>query len=292
MFKAYLAFCEHFNLTAINPSVDTICMYTEFLARSFKSSKAIVNYVSAVRLLHKLVGVQASSLHCFELDLMLRAMSVTLDRTLPCRQPVSIGLLSSLCQLCEKLDTLGTVVKCVFLFAFFGFLRISNVVPSAAAKFDRTRHLCGGDVFTTTTGLDIIIKWSKTRQTRFGGHTITLPRLPGHPLCPVAAYRDMTRVVPTGANKPLFRFPGKSRQPLTGPILRAILHCLVESLGLAAGQITFHSFRKGGASLCYNKGVQLAHIKQHGDWQSDSVWRYIFPVGSSHVAHAFKNILL
>ena len=61
----------YFQLQEINPSVHTICMYAEFLSRSFKSYHAIANYISGERLLHKYLGVHASSLYSFNLQLIL-----------------------------------------------------------------------------------------------------------------------------------------------------------------------------------------------------------------------------
>ena len=54
-FVTYLAFCQYYGLKDINPSQATICMYAEFLARSFASPRSIRNYIAGVRLLHKYI---------------------------------------------------------------------------------------------------------------------------------------------------------------------------------------------------------------------------------------------
>lgn len=64
-FQLYVSFCLHFGLQDIKPTVPTICMYCEFLARSFSSPKTIRNYISGVRLMHKYVHASADSLHSF-----------------------------------------------------------------------------------------------------------------------------------------------------------------------------------------------------------------------------------
>ena len=38
-------------------------------------------------------------------------------------------------------------MKAIFLTAFFGFFRISNIVPHSIASFDSARHFTGGDIF-------------------------------------------------------------------------------------------------------------------------------------------------
>ena len=39
--------------------------------------------------------------------------------------------------------------------------------------------------------------------------------------------------------------------------------------------ITFHSFRRSGASLAFSHNVPLQEIQWHGTWTSDCVWRYV-----------------
>ena len=52
----------------------------------------------------------------------------------------------------------------LYLLAFFSFLRISNILPQAAKNFDKTRHLCVGDVVFAFQRAIIVVKWSKTLQ--------------------------------------------------------------------------------------------------------------------------------
>ena len=39
--------------------------------------------------------------------------------------------------------------------------------------------------------------------------------------------------------------------------------------------LTFHAFRRGGASLLYANGVPIQDIKIHGTWASDAIDTYI-----------------
>ena len=270
-----MSFCAHFSLRDIDPTVNTMCLYVEFLARSFSSPKSIVNYIGGVRFLHKLLNVSSTALASFDLELMMRAINITMERKTPVRLPVTLEMLHALCEICDMLPPNGVVFKCVFLFAFFGFFRCSNLVPSSNA-FDVTRNLCGGDVFITNGKLIILVKWSKTRQRR--GHTqlVSLPHLRGHPLCPMTAYKSMCEVYPPRPNVPLFRINHDRKQTvLTANYLRRFLKAVIIEIGFSPKQFTMHSFRRGGATFCFNKGIELARIKSQGDWQSNAVWRYI-----------------
>ena len=53
------------------------------------------------------------------------------------------------------------VYKALYLLAFFSFLRVSNILPNAARNFDKTRHLCVGDVVFAFQRVVIVVKWSK-----------------------------------------------------------------------------------------------------------------------------------
>ena len=64
---------------------------------------------------------------------------------------------------------------------------------------------------------------------------------------------------------------------LTAPRLRHLLAKLLQAIGLSPALYTMHSFRKGGASLCYNIGCDFARIRAHGGWSSDAIFRYIYP---------------
>ena len=116
--RTYLSFCAHFSLRDIDPTVNTMCLYVEFLARSFSSPKSIVNYIGGVRFLHKLLNVSSTALASFDLELMMRAINITMERKTPVRLPVTLEMLHALCEICDMLPPNGVVFKCVFLFAF------------------------------------------------------------------------------------------------------------------------------------------------------------------------------
>ena len=272
-----MAFCLKLDVKETNPTIATVCMFVEFLARTFSSDKSIRNYLSAIRYFHKCLQIDAPSLYSFELNLMLRAYRTTLRGT-PHRLPITKDILYELCSRCEQFGSTGLVIKCAFLFAFFGFLRCSNLVPNSARSFDKTRHLCRGDVFVHPPGLIIVLKWTKTKQEPGNIELLPISEIPGSPLCPVAAFTAMCARHPARQNGPMFIVRSKKAQiTITARILRDYLSQLLRALGLSTISYTVHSFRKGGATMCYNMGCQLADIKNHGQWKSDAVFKYIFP---------------
>ena len=286
MFRTYLVFCLRYKLQDINPEPLTLCLYIEFLTRTFQSHRSILNYLSGVRTLHKLVGSPCAAIDSYDVHLMQRAIALTLDRSLPQRQPITLDILYQLLNICDITEPHGAIYRCIFTMAFFGMLRLSNLVPSTSATFNVRENLCAADVWEHPPGLVIMSRWSKTRQHRGQTHYIALPQLAHHPtLCPVRAYRLYLAQVPSsGARAPMFRTP--DGRTVTQPMVREALRVMLRCAGYAPALLTFHGLRKGGAQLCYSLGINVEHIKAHGGWASDCVWDYIAPgryVPSPHV---------
>lgn len=286
-FRAYISFCLEFNLRDVNPTVDTVCLYVEHLAQRFRSPKSVSNYISGVRLLHKYLGVECPSLYSFELDLMLRALDITFMHLPNQRLPITTQILQQLCQLCDNIGPLGRVLRCAFLFGFFGLLRQSNLAPRRQGAFDPLRHTCRGDIVFHYPGLVIIQKWSKTNQRGGQPHLIPLPAIQGSPLCPVAAYTAMLEVAPTShPNQPLLcttgsRLPGR---PLTTTWLGQSFAIMMDTLGYSHTRYSLHSLRRGGATTSYQAGVSFTEIQRHGGWSSNAFWDYIAPDSTVYAA--------
>ena len=200
----YIAFCVHFSLEYVNPTSKTLCVYAEFLARSFRAPQAIRNYISGVRFLHKYINVESTALDSFELHTMLRALDLTMPHRTNRRLPITQSMLLQLSQACHSLGTMGLVLKVALLFGYYGFLRQSNLAPRSVATFNPRYHTCRGDVLLRNPGVVVIIKWTKTLQRGERAHLVPLPARPGHPLCPLRAYNDMLKTCPTLSPSPIY----------------------------------------------------------------------------------------
>ena len=71
-------------------------------------------------------------------------------------------------------------------------MRLSNLAPHAIGSFDATRHLTGEDIVFTKKHAKVIIKWSKTMQSRDRIQCITVLKLHSKIICP---YRALKRSV-------------------------------------------------------------------------------------------------
>ena len=71
----------------------------------------------------------------------------------------------------------------MFLTAFLSFFHLSNMVPHAIHQFDFSRHFTGADVFFQSKCVQLLLKWSKTIQSRDEVKLITFPKLGSSVIC-------------------------------------------------------------------------------------------------------------
>ena len=148
---------------------------------------------------------------------------------------------------------------------FFAFLRLSNLVPHAVAEFDLSRHLTGDDIYFTDRYVKIMIKWSKTMQTRDRVQCVTIPKLRNKVICPYRALRQLFKLYSLSYDSPLFQIQ-KSHGwiPLTDSKVRKALKIINSHLGLRPNFFTFHDFRWSGATFAYQSHIPIQEIKRHG----------------------------
>ena len=76
------------------------------------------------------------------------------------------------------------VFKALYLFAFFGFFRISNLAATSSSTFDINKQLCVGDVILAQAYAIVVLKWTKTLQKSRQGSYVMLPILSNGMVCP------------------------------------------------------------------------------------------------------------
>ena len=178
---------------------------------------------------------------------------------------------------------MGEVFKAVFLLAFFGFFHLSNLCPHSLSSFEFTRHLAAGDIFFDSDTLKVLLKWSKTIQSRDKVKLISLPKLGRAAIC----------LYSQSSNDPLFQFRYQSGwKVLIDSKVRKTLSLLNVKMGYSPHYFMFHSFRRSGAFLVFSSHVPLQQIKMQGTWSSDCVWQYIHsnPDNASQVASTFAKL--
>ena len=157
---------------------------------------------------------------------------------------------------------------------FFGLLRIGNALTSTPASSSSV--VLAGDLRFLPQGAVLKLRSSKTIQFRDRIHSVVLPHLPNHPLCPVTALRNLFSVAGTPPpTSPLFSCSSSSAP--TAQAFRQRLSRLLAIIGQSPEDFSTHSLRRGGATWLLNAGALLHLIKILGDWRSDCVLKYLRP---------------
>ena len=273
------------------PQVATldVLAYMEYLHRNGMSPSNITNYITGIRAFHILYGLNTDQFRDQRIPLFVKALQINRPLKPTIVLALDVNLLEQILGACQQLQ-FPLVFKSLYLFCFFSFLRLSNILPHSASAFDNSRQLCRGDIIFGQSKAVIIVKWSKTLQDRCNTATVSLPVLPHSPLCPVQALLTMFRVFSASTDSPLFQiFRSGALFPLTDSRARKHLKHISAVLGLQKS-LTFHDFRRAGASWAFQHGVSLQDIQAQGTWSSQCVWRYIhIPLaGPSRVAAAFR----
>ena len=174
--------------------------------------------------------------------------------------------------------------KAQCLVAFYGMLRKDNIAVAKADAFNPNRHLCRMDFgFEDQPGLRpalpellrIKIRHSKVIQFDNRCHEV-LYVATGTALCPVNAVREcLDLTLQDDEMGPAFVWKsGRKWQPATHRQFVRSVKAGVQHLGLDPAAYAGISFRRGGATLAAEQGVDKELIKELGDWKSDAYELY------------------
>ena len=292
MLRDFLAFLQVAKISLHQVNTVLFLAYMEFLVRNGLSPTNVANNVAGIRALLIMYGSDTSYLKDERVALFLKSLRINQPFNPTLATIITVPMLEQILLISDHMKH-PLIYKALYLFMFFSFLRLSNVLPHSAKSFDITRHLTRGDLIFSDSACTVLIKWSKTLQNRKEIKTIAIPSLENSILCPVAALKNMFLAFPAARNDPLFVVPAaKSDVPLADSAARKHLKAVSVTLNVIP-HLTFHDFRKSGTTFAFQAGVPLQDIMDHGTWSSDTVWRYIkaVPATNSAVSRAFQASL-
>ena len=288
MFMVYMMFCEFMHLDSVSPSLVTILTFIKFLAYNGLKHSSILNYVSALKAQFNWFELPAHVFDHPKVKLMLKALERSIPASPKFKGLFDIQDLQNIVEATSRFEH-PLLYKALYLLAFFGFFRISNLVPESKNNFNVMKQLCRGDIIYDGGRAIVVVKWSKTIQSSAKGTFIVIPCLHPHPLCPVTALQQFTNLIYWPKNFPLFM---TMHGPITQSQTRTHLNKVLKFLHMDASLFCFHTFRRSGATLAFNSHVQVDHIKRHGTWSSEAVYAYILDdtTNATQVADAFLRL--
>ena len=274
-FRSFIMFCNFYQLNMAAIQSPHIVAFIEFLAQNGLSHASIVTYISALKQQFHHYGLNQAALSHKNVSLMLASCLKTIPQNPASKGIFTVPILNSIIQATQILNR-PVVYTALFLTAFHSFLRISNILPTSASKFNSREHLSRGSIRFAPPGVHITITWSKTLQAASSHKVIELAAIPGSVLCPVNALKQLFSNYPQPKSAPLFSLPSHHGHfVITQSHGRAALSQVLGHLGLSQSAYTFHAFRRSGASLAFSLGVPMQYIQAHGTWASQAVWAYL-----------------
>jgi len=271
--NSYINFCTRFGYSAVPASSTTLCRYAAYLAQKLKFG-SIKQYLNIVRILHAEWGLPNPILNDFALNCTLKGIRRCLGDTVNRKQPITPILLRKLLSKLNLKASLDATVWAVSLCMFFGLLRKSNVMPD---NFLTEKHLRRRDVKFFAWGVSLCLRWSKVNQFQERSFDVPLARKPQNPLCPVQAiFNSFSLTKNANLDGPAFVFMSKGQlKALSSKLFLTRVHSCLKQAGINTDQISNHSYRRGGATFCYQLGFSADNIKLLGDWRSNCYLKYI-----------------
>ena len=146
MFRLYLAFMIFSKSSPNQVNLEAILAFLEFLVTDHVKVSQIRNYISAIKHYSIRFDLPFTLWNHEKVNLFVKSLQKTAIFKVRLPKVIDVKLLENIILKCES-TFLGTIFKAVYLTAFFGFFRLSNLVPHTVATFSKMKHITRGDVF-------------------------------------------------------------------------------------------------------------------------------------------------
>ena len=256
-------------------------LYCTHLIKSGLQSSTLRSYVSAIRQTLITDGYHWDN-KLFILSSFVHVCKMENDRVIT-RLPIQIGLLDLIlfetANIFRQQYYLEVLYKTVFLLAYYGLLRISEIAGEHALQA-RDVHLC-----KKHKKILMLLRSSKThgpgqrpQQIRISQQEhlqFTKIRPAVHffsPFDTVFEYSQLRRKYRQDKEHFFIFSGGKPIQPCN---VRTTLRQILTNLKLEANLYDTHSFRIGRATDLMRNGTSFETIKQKGRWKSDAIYAYL-----------------
>ena len=275
--NSYLNFCKMARYRPVPTSTQRVCEYLVYLSDRLAYS-SIIKYVGIIRIMYEELGLKDPKfLQEYDVKLVLLALKKELGAEVHRKAAMTPELLVSMY---KNLDgsTEDVIVWAITLTAFFGLLRISNVLAPAEFGFVLGKHLAREDVTIRSDMVLLKLWWAKNNQFKERVPIVPLPAIEGHCLCPVQAVQEaFRRTARSDMQGPAFvRVTSKGGfKPVLYNWFSVRFLSLVRKAGGDPSVYGTHSLRRGGATWALKCGLSSDVIKLLGDWKSNAYQVYL-----------------
>ena len=116
------------NYAIMHLNTDHSLAFLEFLVFNQLSQASINNYLSAIKTMLQLYGIQSVAFRDHRVSYLMKALKLQAPLRVTLKSIIDIALLNEIVTSCNSMY-MGQIYKACFLTSFFPFLRISNLVP-------------------------------------------------------------------------------------------------------------------------------------------------------------------
>ena len=286
--RAFKKFARLADIDSLPLTGEQVCHYAIWLyaIRGLKAPKSIQGYLSAVRTLHRKLGLDCVTPTSYGplgivMDGLKRKLQHRVKKARPITPPILVNLLrsSSLTPLCRSALQTLTTFRSLTLLLFQSALRSSNMIPENRHKFDARYVLKWSNLVKIPHGFKIIITISKTIQYGERCHEIPMCASPDPMFCPVravAVLADMYGPEFLTPESPIFLIPTPSGRfvPVKKSEYLGWLRSRLTNMGLPATEFGIHSFRHGSIQESLLHEDNRALVQLASDHSSEAIMGY------------------
>ena len=180
-FKTYLGFTIFMNLPT-DIILHNILTFLQYLYQNSISVKVIKNYLSSISTMASFYNLDHSAVSHPLTTRFIRGLSLHSPFRPTPRGVFDVPTLYLISQQCDNSSD-PILFRAIFLTAFYGFLRMSNIAPHSLKQFDPNKHFRRQDLIFAPPGAHLILKWCKTMQDNKSHHVIQIPQIDNYCLC-------------------------------------------------------------------------------------------------------------
>ena len=304
-YKAFKAYCRIANIWTLPVTGHQLAMYATWLLSSgrLKSTGSLQQYLSAVRTLHRRIGLDCPTPKSYgPLDMVVRGSRRSAKRPVHRTLPVTPKILKFILNT-SPTDPLSatnykllTVLKAVALIYFLSMLRSSNLLPASRKQINLRKILTWGDIGRCKEGLLLHVRESKTNQHAERIQKVPLPASPHPDWCPVRTLDALVCIYGAEncrANTPVFRVPsksGKSWVTLEKHEFETFFRRRLLAAKLDPADYTLHGFRHGSIQTAMLVEDNFAMVALTSDHSSDAINAYTGIPATSRMRVAAKMV--
>ena len=134
-----MALCEFIKVDFKAPGVNVCLTFIEFLVFNGLKHASIFKYISAIKALCKWLDLDTSVFYHPKMKLMLKAVEVSVHTKAVQKGIFDIGVLTKIVLTCKILPP-PPIFTTIYLFAFLGFFRISNLASPVKNSLNLKTH--------------------------------------------------------------------------------------------------------------------------------------------------------